>query len=72
MNKQIREFEKLAMSVVMNGKDPDGDVDEMYIPAEFTKTFAELVVRECARIAIREDHDPADCILSHFGFDPRK
>jgi hypothetical protein len=29
--------------------------------------FAELIVRECADIALREDHDPSDCILSHFG-----
>ena len=29
--------------------------------------FAELIVRECAAIALREDHDPSDCILTHFG-----
>lgn len=29
--------------------------------------FAELIVRECAAIALREDHDPSDCILKHFG-----
>jgi hypothetical protein len=29
--------------------------------------FAELIVRECANIALREDHDPSDCILKHFG-----
>lgn len=29
--------------------------------------FAELIVRECADIALREDHDPSDCILRHFG-----
>ena len=31
------------------------------------KKFAELIVRECADIAMREDHDPAECILNHFG-----
>jgi hypothetical protein len=29
--------------------------------------FAELIVRECANIALREDHDPYECILKHFG-----
>ena len=29
--------------------------------------FAELIVRECADIAMREDHDPSDCIKKHFG-----
>ena len=32
--------------------------------------FAELIVRECAGIALREDHDPSDCILKHFGVEP--
>lgn len=29
--------------------------------------FAELIVQECADIAMREDHDPAECIKRHFG-----
>jgi hypothetical protein len=29
--------------------------------------FAELIVRECAAIALREDHEPSECILRHFG-----
>ncbi len=29
--------------------------------------FAELIVRECADIALREEHDPYECILNHFG-----
>ncbi|CAB4221377.1 hypothetical protein UFOVP1636_275 [uncultured Caudovirales phage] len=48
MNERIRELNLQAMSIVMNGSDPDGDVDKMYIPLEFTKKFAELIVRECA------------------------
>jgi hypothetical protein len=24
-------------------------------------------VKECANVALREDHDPYECILSHFG-----
>lgn len=30
--------------------------------------FAELLVRECAEVALREDHEPDACILTHFGF----
>ena len=29
--------------------------------------FAELIVWECAAIALREDHEPSECILRHFG-----
>lgn len=25
-----------------------------------------MVVKQCAEIAQREDHDPSECILSHF------
>ena len=26
-----------------------------------------MVVKQCAEIALREEHDPSDCILKHFG-----
>jgi len=29
--------------------------------------FAELLIRECADVALQEEHDPSDCILGHFG-----
>ena len=29
--------------------------------------FAELIVQECAEIALREEHDPYECIKKHFG-----
>ena len=35
--------------------------------AAFIEEFAELIVRECASVALREDHDPYECILNHFG-----
>jgi hypothetical protein len=47
VNQRIRELNLQAMSIVMNGSDPDGDVEQMYIPSEFTKKFAELIVGEC-------------------------
>ena len=34
----------------------------------FNKTkFATLIIQECANIALREDHEPYECILKHFG-----
>jgi|688.fasta_scaffold1611016_2 hypothetical protein len=46
---------------------PRGVLDaDMWI-AEYNRIFAELIVRECANIALREDHDPYECILKHFG-----
>ena len=50
MNERIEELNLQAMSIVMNGNDPDGDIEQMYIPSEFTKKFAELIVKECAGI----------------------
>lgn len=50
MNQKLRELEIKALRLVMNGNDPDRDVDRMYIPHEYTKTLAELIVRECAEV----------------------
>jgi hypothetical protein len=38
-------------------------------PEEFRQKFAEVIIRECAEIALRENHDPYECILKHFGLD---
>ena len=34
--------------------------------AEYEK-LVELIVQECADIALREEHDPYECIKKHFG-----
>ena len=66
MNERIKELAEQAGIAVW------GDAVYMYHPSEtldstvMTK-FAELIVRECADIAMREDHDPAECIKRHFG-----
>ena len=31
--------------------------------------FAETLIRTCAEIAMREEHDPYKCILKHFGLE---
>ena len=36
-------------------------------PEQFEQKFAELLIRECADVALQEEHDPSDCILGHFG-----
>jgi hypothetical protein len=54
MNERIRQLEQQAISIVLNGNDPDSDVDKMYIPSEFTKKFAELIVREFVSLAEEE------------------
>ena len=78
MNPQIRELQHQAMSLVLNGNDPDGDVERMYIPAEFTKKFALLIVKECAQVSEDDVTDGDACctntayrisrqIKKHFG-----
>ena len=71
MNERIKELNLQAMSIVMNGNDPDGDIEQMYIPSEFTKKFAELIVKECGQIAYSEENDYGNkirfMILEHLG-----
>jgi hypothetical protein len=65
VNQRIRELERQALIGVLNGNDPDGDVDRMYIPAEFTKKFAELIVGECSGIVQKHmSRWPEDCELT--------
>lgn len=71
MNERIRELNLKAISHMLNGNNPDGDVDLMYIPAEFTKKFAELIVKECIKLCDQVDlvgaDDCIDNIKEHFG-----
>ena len=71
MNKRIKELNLQAISVVLNGLDPDGDIKRMYIPAEFTKKFAELIVQDCVEFAGCNGHVSGftlgDLIKQHFG-----
>ena len=67
MNPIIKEFadeaEEYVKSVVSKSR---GWSDASIIEIRRNK-FAELIVRECADIALREEHDPYECILKHFG-----
>jgi hypothetical protein len=64
VNERIKELGRHAMSDVMNGSDPYGDADRMYIPAEFMEKFAQLIARECAGI-----YDKIDNGNKHLGTD---
>jgi len=44
-----------------------GNVAELAKVQHLMDKFAELIIRECADVALKEDHEPSDCILSHFG-----
>lgn len=59
MNERFKEFMKQA------GTDTSGK----WMSIDNSEKFAELIVRECADIAMREDHDPAECIKKHFGIE---
>ena len=44
--------------------------DEKYhyfVSAATMRLFAQSVAQECADIALREEHDPYECIKKHFG-----
>ena len=61
MNERIRELAEQAGLNAPYGSDHEGLRDFDY------RKFAELIVRECADVALREDHEPDECILRHFG-----
>ena len=79
MNERIKELNIQALVEVLNGQDPDNDIDKMYIPAQFTKKFAELIVKECARVLTQHGtyfsgegepyHYAASLIENHFGIE---
>jgi hypothetical protein len=65
MNERIRELAKQADAYAWQQIDEGADYDKQ--PQYFAEKFAELIVRECAEIALREEHDPYECIKKHFG-----
>ena len=40
-----------------------------YVSAASLRLFAQSVAYECADIALRESHDPYECIMKHFGLE---
>lgn len=37
------------------------------VSGDLLEKYGEAIIRKCAEIAEREDHDPAECIRSYFG-----
>ena len=68
MNKRIKELAEQAGATVLTTHGMEHVVDGCYVigPARLEQ-FAELIVRQCAYIARREDYDPSECILAYFG-----
>ena len=62
MNERIRQLLNEATS----GSESDLS-DRRTVTSIEMERFAGLIIRKCADIALREDHDPYECILSHFG-----
>jgi len=40
-----------------------------FVSAATMRLFAQSVAQECADIALRESHDPYECIMKHFGLE---
>ena len=57
MNERIKELMTQATYDVLGVKQIDQQL------------FAELIITECADIALREEHDPYECIKKHFGIE---
>jgi len=53
------EFIKLALEV--------GGSHYPDVGGQMLERFAEMLVRQCADIALQENHDPYECILRHYG-----
>ena len=65
MNERIRELQ--SKSYLMCKQIVDDDGHAVVTPDQWFDKFAELLVRECADIALQEEHDPYECIKKHFG-----
>jgi hypothetical protein len=71
MNERIRELVRqavISVDTVTGNEALDDELAKMYIPDCFSEKFAELIVRECARLA---DNSPQYIdgreIKQHFG-----
>jgi hypothetical protein len=59
-------FEDIAVEVFFD-ESTNGAGQKMYMFGDQKmQKFAEAIVKECAAIALREDHEPSECILRHF------
>ena len=64
MNERIEELVKQACKELADA----GNSTDIALTL-FPEKFAELIIRECAKVALDEAHDSYECILSHFGIE---
>lgn len=64
MNSRIKELAQRAGHSPLEPRTFADDLQEVFL-----QKFAELIIRECAEVALREDHEPSECILNHFGLE---
>jgi hypothetical protein len=65
MNERIKELIQMA-DLCAAGLMASGATEEE-IQNRSKVVLVSLIVRECADVALREDHEPDECILRHFG-----
>lgn len=72
MNKRIRQLAEQAGFVLWGDEkwNPGDTIDWSSRYDDELEKFAQLIAQQCADIALREDHDPAECILRHFSVKP--
>ena len=68
MNERIRHLSRSAIGRVLNGPDPDRDIDRMYIPDAYVEAFAKMIRQECCNAIMSEDKDGKfqQIIIKHF------
>jgi hypothetical protein len=67
MNERIQELILKATETV-DVYNPDTGITH-YREFFDKEKFADMIIRECSDIALREDHDPHECIKKHFGIE---
>jgi len=77
MNERIRELVRqavISVDIVTGNEALDDELAKMYIPDCFSEKFAELIVKECARVAdeslniiTMKPEWPSKYIKEHFG-----
>ena len=71
MNNQLRKIVEQAVSavdIVTGNEALDDELAKMYIPDCFVEKFAELIVRECAKVVFEKTGPKSALnVLEHFG-----
>ena len=49
MNKHLRNLQMEALTVTINGPDPDKDIDQMYIPNRYVEAYTKVLINSITR-----------------------